>query len=548
MGIFRNFPYTNFHEMNLDWLLNTMKELKASWDSFTVNWQKEIQENIYNWLDLHPEATTTVQDGSLTEAKFTNELKLKTLKEYITPEMCGAVGDGITDDTEALQTMLNDGRTCYVPSKTYAISSPLYITKDTTVLCDVKATFKPIYDMEYMLICGETVEPSGSSLLDNIIKVIWDGGYFECYNTFIAQSGIKIEKLHHSQFSNISINNVTEYGMHWSGAYGADAFADNVVVRGRPAIIATGFNINRMDQRLTNCTAIDCVIGFNIPSGGITLERCSAWVSVDTNWNDTVFAEITGNNVKISNCTVDTMKTGFIMGYYALYTVISNCNVICNTAIVADYTGTVLLKPKTSISGIATMLLIGFYSDLDTDKFSILASNYPYRVLKYVDKGYRVSSIDEITNIDDYKETGNYCAKVRVPSVYVGWALIDVAKVIDSLIMQSIRLMVEDNERTRTILRKFDGTNWHTVYSSNIDTMSLSSGNQTSLDDVIESGMWFRYCTVGTGITNAGWYLIINIPSSNTIICQLLIGIDNNHTTSRMTTDGGTTWSAWVER
>lgn len=33
MGLFEHFPYTNFHELNLDWLLQTVKQLKAAWDS-----------------------------------------------------------------------------------------------------------------------------------------------------------------------------------------------------------------------------------------------------------------------------------------------------------------------------------------------------------------------------------------------------------------------------------------------------------------------------------------------------------------------------------
>lgn len=67
----------------------------------------EIQQDVHqytasaidDWLDNHPEATTTVQDGSLTEAKFSSALKLSTVKDYVTPEMFGAAGDGVSDDS-----------------------------------------------------------------------------------------------------------------------------------------------------------------------------------------------------------------------------------------------------------------------------------------------------------------------------------------------------------------------------------------------------------------------------------------------------------------
>lgn len=75
MGIFRNFPYSNFHEMNLDWLLNKMKALSEEWANFLVNWEKEIKEEVDSWLTAHPEATTTVMDNSITEIKLAEPLK-----------------------------------------------------------------------------------------------------------------------------------------------------------------------------------------------------------------------------------------------------------------------------------------------------------------------------------------------------------------------------------------------------------------------------------------------------------------------------------------
>lgn len=36
MGLFDHFPYTNVHELNLDWLLTMMKALEAEWEAFTA--------------------------------------------------------------------------------------------------------------------------------------------------------------------------------------------------------------------------------------------------------------------------------------------------------------------------------------------------------------------------------------------------------------------------------------------------------------------------------------------------------------------------------
>lgn len=62
-----------------------------------------IDTSIKAWLDSHPEATTTVQDGAITEQKINPEFLQHIKKDYVTPQMFGAKGDGVTDDTWAIQ-------------------------------------------------------------------------------------------------------------------------------------------------------------------------------------------------------------------------------------------------------------------------------------------------------------------------------------------------------------------------------------------------------------------------------------------------------------
>lgn len=49
------------------------------------------------------------------------------LKNYVTPQMFGAVGDGITDDTEALKNAFASGSNVYIPEGTYIVNEPLYV-------------------------------------------------------------------------------------------------------------------------------------------------------------------------------------------------------------------------------------------------------------------------------------------------------------------------------------------------------------------------------------------------------------------------------------
>lgn len=69
MGLFNQFPFTNFHEMNLDWIIQNIKDF----------------DNRLNNL--------TTSEGN-----------------FVTPEQYGAVGDGATDDTAAINSAVNSGK------------------------------------------------------------------------------------------------------------------------------------------------------------------------------------------------------------------------------------------------------------------------------------------------------------------------------------------------------------------------------------------------------------------------------------------------------
>lgn len=68
-----------------------------------------IDTSVKSWLDNHPEATTTVQDGSIEEIKINKNFLPWIKKDYVTPEMFGAIGDGVADDTKAIINTINFG-------------------------------------------------------------------------------------------------------------------------------------------------------------------------------------------------------------------------------------------------------------------------------------------------------------------------------------------------------------------------------------------------------------------------------------------------------
>ena len=120
-----------------------------------------IGEQVNTWLDEHPEATTTVQDDSLDVEKLTDIAKLQVIKDYITPQMFGAVGDGVTNDTAAIQAAIdeNNGATIVFPDGIYNISAPISMVNNYCCLeLSSNAMIKAVAAMDNMLYFSRTAE------------------------------------------------------------------------------------------------------------------------------------------------------------------------------------------------------------------------------------------------------------------------------------------------------------------------------------------------------------------------------------------------------
>ena len=102
MGLFDQFPYTNFHELNLDWIIDEMKKLREDFNSLP----------------------DSIIDKLIANFKIGNFVNVKLL---------GAKGDGVSDDTLVIQTALNRYKSIFIPAGTYKISN-LYIGNDCTIL------------------------------------------------------------------------------------------------------------------------------------------------------------------------------------------------------------------------------------------------------------------------------------------------------------------------------------------------------------------------------------------------------------------------------
>lgn len=95
MGVFEHFPYSNFHEMNIDWILGLLKK----WEDIADNIKEMIDEAVEEGLsELNIEEIIT---NTLINYEFA--INVKNPPEGLTP----AKGDGTTDDTAAINGCVN---------------------------------------------------------------------------------------------------------------------------------------------------------------------------------------------------------------------------------------------------------------------------------------------------------------------------------------------------------------------------------------------------------------------------------------------------------
>jgi len=76
---------------------------------------------------------TTNSDSLVMDCEYNRDIK--TLMDFVTPEMFGAVGNGVTDDAVAIQRAINTGRKCVLKNR-YAIKSTLHIPSDAVLTVD----------------------------------------------------------------------------------------------------------------------------------------------------------------------------------------------------------------------------------------------------------------------------------------------------------------------------------------------------------------------------------------------------------------------------
>lgn len=236
-------------------LLRTNGDGSTVWADQGLPTNEQTESAVTTWLNAHPEATTTVQDGSISSEK----LQMGVMG-FVTPQMFGATGNGIANDYSAFEDCANYANNnnlyIYVPKATYYINGDTTINLRCNVKCDNAVfvvgekhqglshpVFAYIHDNE-----ATTQNVPLSTVLEsnNAVQALYANKFFIldtkiAYGTGIAVNAPDDETIKEIIFSNgtktqvyftddvstyenrivdvLSISDINEVGYSFSGAY-----------------------------------------------------------------------------------------------------------------------------------------------------------------------------------------------------------------------------------------------------------------------------------------------------------------------------------------
>ncbi|RNE19092.1 BppU family phage baseplate upper protein [Lacticaseibacillus paracasei] len=271
--------------------------------------------SLYKVVDS--EADVPINGGNGLYAKLIPTHGIISLNQF------GAIGDGIKDDTEAIQKCIsyassNGLRITSDKDKSYVISSPIKISGKFDI--DLKGSTissKSQVDSLLSIDClSDDTAGERQSRLDNI--------YFDCANANVGVS-VKARRVY---LTNLLFLSVTNTGISLDGGYEISLSSSNF--KGSSSSNATGISINTTDNFVSHCFGKDCHVFLVNNAEGNIIEGCHSWIWTESMLAGSIFIDMPSTGL-ISNCVSDTYETAFRLNPAGSSQIISNRLIISPT-------------------------------------------------------------------------------------------------------------------------------------------------------------------------------------------------------------------------
>jgi len=291
--------------------------------------------------------TTLIPKFDIGGTGATNRAINLKLAEIVSVKDFGAVGDGTTDDTTAIQAALNTGNSVYFPKGTYVISSALTpvsnqriygsgqqnsIIKQTSASANAftLSSLTWVYIEQLSITCSATSTANGiyvtgggnCFITDVYVSSFFHGFQFQSAGSLQVSRCYSTTNLSHGFYLNTNGSTPT-VGVWIRDCYSTANTGDGICITG----LVTGIYLDTLELSLNSANGIE----FIVDSSGSPSDFLCTKVVCDTNSQSGCIINSGVNQCYFNNCWFSNRGTGY--NFYSLGTEIQinggffyNCN------------------------------------------------------------------------------------------------------------------------------------------------------------------------------------------------------------------------------